>query len=127
MSINKNYKNWPDNKGYFGKFGGRYVAETLMPLILEVEKNYNKLKGNKSFIKEFNYYAENYIGRPSPLYFAERITKDLNGPKIYFKRDELNHTGAHKINNCLGQILLAKKMKKKRIIAETGAGQHGVI
>jgi len=97
-----------------------------MPLILDVEKNYNKLKKNKKFLKEFEYYLSNFVGRPSPLYFAERITNDLNGAKIYFKRDELNHTGAHKINNCLGQILLAKKMRRTRIIAETGAGQHGV-
>ena len=124
---NKNsYKQKPNEKGYFGEFGGRYVSETLMPLILEVEKEYEKIKNDKNFIKEFNYYLETYIGRPSPLFFAERITKDLNGPKIYFKRDELNHTGAHKINNCMGQILLAKKMGKTRIIAETGAGQHGV-
>jgi tryptophan synthase beta chain len=124
--LKNSYKNYPNEKGYFGQFGGRYVSETLMPLILEVEKEYEKIKNDKNFIKEFNYYLETYIGRPSPLFFAERITKDLNGPKIYFKRDELNHTGAHKINNCMGQILLAKKMGKKRIIAETGAGQHGV-
>ena len=124
---NKNsYSQWPDEKGYFGQFGGRYVAETLMPLIMEVEKEYNNLKNDSSFKKEFEYYLEKYVGRPSPLFFAERITKDLKGAKIYFKRDELNHTGAHKINNCMGQILLAKKMGKKRIIAETGAGQHGV-
>ena len=124
---NKNsYKQLPDEKGYFGKFGGRYVSETLMPLILEVEKEYNSIKNDKQFQNDFNYYLETYIGRPSPLFFAERITKDLGGPKIYFKRDELNHTGAHKINNCMGQILLARKMGKKRIIAETGAGQHGV-
>ena len=124
---NKNsYSQWPDEKGYFGKFGGRYVAETLMPLIMEVEKEYNNIKNDSSFKKEFNYYLEKFVGRPSPLFFAERITEDLKGPKIYFKRDELNHTGAHKINNCIGQILLAKKMGKKRIIAETGAGQHGV-
>ena len=124
---NKNsYSQWPDEKGYFGQFGGRYVAETLMPLILDVEKKYNEIKNDKSFISELNYYLEKYVGRPSPLYFAQRITEDLCGPKIYFKRDELKHTGAHKINNCLGQILLAKKMGKKRIIAETGAGQHGV-
>ena len=124
---NKNsYSQWPDEKGYFGKFGGRYVAETLMPLIMEVEKEYNNIKNDSSFKKEFNYYLEKFVGRPSPLFFAERITRDLKGPKIYFKRDELNHTGAHKINNCIGQILLAKKMGKKRIIAETGAGQHGV-
>ena len=124
--LKNSYKNYPNEKGYFGQFGGRYVSETLMPLILEVEKEYEKIKNDKNFIKEFNYYLETYIGRPSPLFFAERITKDLNGPKIYFKRDELNHTGAHKINNCMGQILLAKKMGKTRIIAETGAGQHGV-
>lgn len=125
--INKNsYSQWPDEKGYFGKFGGRYVAETLMPLILEVEKKYNEIKNDNSFRKELDFYLKNYVGRPSPLFFAKRISEDLNGPKIYFKRDELNHTGAHKINNCLGQILLAKKMEKKRIIAETGAGQHGV-
>ena len=125
--LNKNsYSQWPDEKGYFGQFGGRYVAETLMPLIMEVEKEYNNIKNDSSFKKEFNYYLEKFVGRPSPLFFAERITRDLKGPKIYFKRDELNHTGAHKINNCIGQILLAKKMGKKRIIAETGAGQHGV-
>ena len=116
----------PDEKGYFGKFGGKYVSETLMPLIEEVEKEYNKIKKDKKFLKEFNFYLKNYIGRPSPLLFAERITNDLKGAKIYFKRDELNHTGAHKINNCIGQILLARRMGKKRIIAETGAGQHGV-
>ena len=125
--LNKNsYRQWPNEKGYFGRFGGRYVAETLMPLIMEVEKEYNNLKKDSSFKKEFNYYLEKFVGRPSPLFFAERITAGLKGPKIYFKRDELNHTGAHKINNCIGQILLAKKMGKKRIIAETGAGQHGV-
>ena len=125
--LNKNsYSQWPDEKGYFGQFGGRYVAETLMPLIMEVEKEYNNIKNDSSFKKEFNYYLEKFVGRPSPLFFAERITRDLKGPKIYFKRDELNHTGAHKINNCIGQILLAIKMGKKRIIAETGAGQHGV-
>jgi tryptophan synthase beta chain len=127
MTQNKNsYKQWPNEKGYFGIFGGRYVSETLMPLIEEVEKEYNNIKNNKNFLSEFEYYLKNYIGRPSPLFFAERITKNLKGAKIYFKRDELNHTGAHKINNCMGQILLARKMNKKRIIAETGAGQHGV-
>ena len=120
------YKNYPNEKGYFGQFGGRYVSETLMPLILEVEKEYEKVKNNKNFLDEFQYYLKTYVGRPSPLFFAKRITEDLKGPKIYFKRDELNHTGAHKINNCMGQILLAKRMGKKRIIAETGAGQHGV-
>jgi tryptophan synthase beta chain len=127
MKLYKNsFKQMPDEKGYFGKFGGKYVSETLMPLIEEVEKEYNKIKKDKKFLKEFNYYLKNYIGRPSPLLFAERITNDLKGAKIYFKRDELNHTGAHKINNCIGQILLARRMGKKRIIAETGAGQHGV-
>jgi tryptophan synthase beta chain len=127
MNQNKNsYKKWPDEKGYFGQFGGRCVSETLMPLIEEVEAEYNRTKDDKNFLDELDYYLKNYIGRPSPLFLAERITKNLKGPKIYFKRDELNHTGAHKINNCMGQILLAKKMGKKRIIAETGAGQHGV-
>jgi len=126
MTIKNSLKNMPNEKGYFGSFGGRYVSETLMPLILEVEKEYEKIKNESKFKEELSYYMETYIGRPSPLFFAERITKDLGGPKIYFKRDELNHTGAHKINNCMGQILLAKKMGKKRIIAETGAGQHGV-
>ena len=126
MTIKNSYKQLPNEKGYFGVFGGRYVSETLMPLILEVEKEYDKIKNDKNFKKELNNYMETYVGRPSPLFFAQRITEDLGGPKIYFKRDELNHTGAHKINNCMGQILLAKKMGKKRIIAETGAGQHGV-
>ena len=127
MNQNKNsYKKWPDEKGYFGEFGGRYVSETLMPLIEEVEEEYSRIKDDTNFLNELDYYLKNYVGRPSPLFFAERITNNLKGPKIYFKRDELNHTGAHKINNCMGQILLAKKMGKKRIIAETGAGQHGV-
>ena len=126
MTIKNSFKQLPDDKGYFGAFGGRYVSETLMPLILEVEKEYEKIKDESSFKEELNHYMETYIGRPSPLFFAKRISDDLGGPKIYFKRDELNHTGAHKINNCMGQILLAKKMGKKRIIAETGAGQHGV-
>ena len=120
------YKSVPDNSGHYGKYGGRFVAETLVPLILEVEKSYKKIKKKKEFLNEFKKYLKDYVGRPSPLYFAENLSKKLNGPKIYFKRDELNHTGAHKINNTLGQILLAKKMGKKRIIAETGAGQHGV-
>ena len=124
--LKNTFKNYPNEKGYFGKFGGRYVSETLMPLILEVEKEYEKIKNDANFNNEFDYYLKTYVGRPSPLFFAKRITEDLKGPKIYFKRDELNHTGAHKINNCMGQILLAKRMGKKRIIAETGAGQHGV-
>tara|TARA_B100000029_G_scaffold235653_1_gene232800 strand:- start:2335 stop:3546 length:1212 start_codon:yes stop_codon:yes gene_type:complete len=126
MTNKNSLKQLPNEKGYFGQFGGRYVSETLMPLIQEVEKEYLKIKNDSNFKKELDYYLKTYIGRPSPLFFASQITKNLNGPKIYFKRDELNHTGAHKINNCMGQILLAKKMGKKRIIAETGAGQHGV-
>ena len=120
------YNSVPDKSGHFGKYGGRFVAETLVPLILEVEKAYKNIKKKKKFINELKKYLKDYVGRPSPLYFAENLSKKLNGPKIYFKRDELNHTGAHKINNTLGQILLAKSMGKKRIIAETGAGQHGV-
>ena len=120
------YKSAPDISGRFGKYGGRFVAETLVPLILEVEKAYKKIKKEKKFTSEFKKYLKDYVGRPSPLYYAENLSKKLKGPKIYFKRDELNHTGAHKINNTLGQILLAKNMGKKRIIAETGAGQHGV-
>ena len=121
-----NFHKFPDKFGRFGKFGGRFVAETLMPLLLEVEKEYEKAKKSKTFKNQLNYYFKNYIGRPSPLYFAERLSKKLNNSRIYFKRDELNHTGAHKINNCIGQILLAKRMGKKRIVAETGAGQHGL-
>ena len=120
------YKSVPDASGHFGKYGGRFVSETLIPLILEVEKAYKNIKKKKKFTSEFKKYLKDYVGRPSPLYFAENFSKKLKGPKIYFKRDELNHTGAHKINNTLGQILLAKNMGKKRIIAETGAGQHGV-
>jgi len=120
------YKSVPNISGHFGKYGGRFVAETLVPLILEVEKAYKNIRKKKNFINTFKKYLKDYVGRPSPLYFAENLTKKLKGPKIYFKRDELNHTGAHKINNTLGQILLAKNMGKKRIIAETGAGQHGV-
>ncbi|MDD9798044.1 MAG: tryptophan synthase subunit beta [Alphaproteobacteria bacterium] len=116
----------PDAKGRFGIFGGRFVAETLMPLILEVEQAYKQAKQDADFQAELLDLQKHYVGRPSPLYFAERLTAKLGGAKIYFKRDELNHTGAHKINNCLGQILLAKRMGKTRIIAETGAGQHGV-
>ena len=116
----------PDEKGHFGIFGGRYVAETLMPLILAVESAYNQAKEDPTFQSELNDLQCHYAGRPSPLYHAQRLTEHFGGAKIYFKRDELNHTGSHKINNCLGQILLAKKMGKKRIIAETGAGQHGV-
>jgi len=124
-SVNS-YRTGPDERGHFGLYGGRYVAETLMPLILEVERAYNAAKVDPNFQRELNYYLKYYVGRPSPLYFAERLTQQLGGAKIYFKRDELNHTGAHKINNCMGQILLARRMGKTRIIAETGAGQHGV-
>ena len=120
------YRNGPDEFGRFGMFGGRFVAETLMPLILEVEKAYNTAKADPKFADEMEYYRKHYIGRPSPLYFAPRLTEHFGGAKIYLKRDELNHTGSHKINNCMGQILLAKRMGKTRIIAETGAGQHGV-
>ncbi len=115
-----------DENGHFGIFGGRYVAETLMPLILEVEKAYAAAKDDPGFQRELKDFQDHYAGRPSPLYFAERLTERLGGSKIYFKRDELNHTGSHKINNCLGQILLARRMGRSRIIAETGAGQHGV-
>lgn len=125
QSLNS-YKNGPDEQGHFGIFGGRYVAETLMPLILELEEAYRTAKKDKSFRDELDYLNKHYSGRPSPLYFADRLTQHLGGAKIYFKRDELNHTGSHKINNCLGQILLARRMGKTRIIAETGAGQHGV-
>ena len=120
------FRGGPDERGHFGIYGGRYVAETLMPLILEVERNYSEAKTDPDFSAEFAYYLKHYVGRPSPLYLAERLTRRLGGAKIYFKRDELNHTGAHKINNTLGQILLARRMGKTRIIAETGAGQHGV-
>ena len=126
MSQLNTYKAGPDENGHFASFGGRYVAETLMPLILEVEQAYNKTKNDKIFQNELSNYLKNYVGRPTPLYFAERLTKRLGGAKIYFKREDLNHTGAHKVNNCMGQILLARKMGKKRIIAETGAGMHGV-
>ena len=120
------YRAGPDERGFFGIFGGRYVAETLMPLILELEQGYNDAKSDPKFQAELTQLNVHYAGRPSPLYFAERLTDHLGGAKIYFKRDELNHTGSHKINNCLGQILLARRMGKTRIIAETGAGQHGV-
>ncbi|MBE9556187.1 MAG: tryptophan synthase subunit beta [Proteobacteria bacterium] len=120
------YRAGPDEQGHFGIFGGRFVAETLMPLILEVEKAWNTANGDPDFWQELEYYFKHYVGRPSPLYFAKRLTEHFGGAKIYFKRDELNHTGAHKINNCMGQILVAKRMGKTRIIAETGAGQHGV-
>jgi len=120
------FKMGPDEEGQFGIYGGRFVAETLMPNILELDEAYASAKKDKAFRDELEYLNKHYTGRPSPLYFAERLTEHLGGAKVYFKRDELNHTGSHKINNCLGQILLAKKMGKTRIIAETGAGQHGV-
>ncbi len=131
------YRNQPDERGHFGQFGGRYVAETLMPLILDLESEYRAAKADPAFKAQFDDLMEHYVGRPSPLYFAERLTEHFaaiaaaqgrpdNGPEIWFKREELNHTGAHKINNCIGQILLALRMGKTRIIAETGAGQHGV-
>ena len=133
MTLANSLKTQPDERGHFGQFGGRYVAETLMPLILELERAYRAAKEDPAFQAEFDDLLAHYVGRPSPLYFAERLTEALResagpgfGPKIYFKRDELNHTGAHKINNCIGQILLARRMGKTRIIAETGAGQHGV-
>ena len=117
---------YPDKMGRFGKFGGKFVPETLMPALDELEEAYLSAKDDPTFKKEFEYYLREYVGRPSPLYFAERLTKKLKGPKIYLKREDLNHTGAHKINNTIGQALLAIRMSKKRIIAETGAGQHGV-
>jgi tryptophan synthase beta chain len=126
MTISNSLRTQPDEQGHFGQFGGRYVAETLMPLILDLEREYRAAKADPAFEDEFQYLLRQYVGRPNPLYFAQRLTEDLGGAKIYLKREELNHTGAHKINNCIGQILLAKRMGKTRIIAETGAGQHGV-
>jgi tryptophan synthase beta chain len=126
VTARNSFRTGPDEHGRFGLFGGRFVAETLMPLILELEQAYTDAKADPSFQAELDSFLEHYVGRPSPLYFAERLTEHLGGSKIYFKRDELNHTGSHKINNCLGQILLARRMGKTRIIAETGAGQHGV-
>ncbi len=124
--VPNSYRNGPDERGRFGDFGGRFVAETLMPLILQLEAAYNAAKRDPAFKAELNSFLKHYVGRPSPLTFAERLTAHCGGAKIYFKRDELNHTGAHKINNVMGQILLARRMGKTRIIAETGAGQHGV-
>jgi tryptophan synthase beta chain len=120
------FRTGPDERGHFGIFGGRFVAETLMPLILDLEKAYNDAKADPSFQKTMDGYLAHYVGRPSPLYFAERLTAHFGGAKIYLKREDLNHTGAHKVNNVLGQIMLAQRMGKKRIIAETGAGMHGV-
>jgi tryptophan synthase beta chain len=124
--VPNSYRTGPDERGHFGLYGGRFVAETLMPLILDLERAYAEAKADPAFQAELDDLLAHYGGRPSPLYFAERLTERLGGAKIYFKRDELNHTGSHKINNCLGQIQLARRMGKKRIIAETGAGQHGV-
>jgi len=125
-ALQNSYRTGPDERGHFGIFGGRFVAETLMPLILELEEAYKAAKDDPAFHAELDDLARHYAGRPSPLYFAERLTEHFGGAKVYFKRDELNHTGSHKINNCLGQIQLARRMGKTRIIAETGAGQHGV-
>ncbi len=134
MSTQPNsYRTQPDDRGHFGIFGGRFVAETLMPLVLDLEREYRAAQSDPAFAAEFDDLLTHYVGRPSPLYYAERLTEELRkdappgkGAQIWFKRDELNHTGAHKINNCIGQILLARRMGKTRIIAETGAGQHGV-
>jgi tryptophan synthase beta chain len=134
MSVTANsFRNQPDERGHFGQFGGRYVAETLMPLVLDLEREYRAAQQDPAFTAQFDDLLEHYVGRPSPLYYAERLTEEVRkhasagkGAQIWFKRDELNHTGAHKINNCVGQILLAMRMGKTRIIAETGAGQHGV-
>ncbi|GAA4763965.1 tryptophan synthase subunit beta [Stakelama sediminis] len=133
MNAPNSFRAQPDERGHFGQFGGRYVAETLMPLILELGREYERAKADPAFKAQFDDLLEHYVGRPSPLYFAERLTEAVRkdatpgkGAQIWFKRDELNHTGAHKINNCIGQILLAMRMGKTRIIAETGAGQHGV-
>src|SRR5579859_6547743 len=126
FAIPNSYRSGPDERGHFGIFGGRFVAETLMPLILDLEKAYAEAKADPAFQAEMNGHLRDYVGRPSALYFAERLTEHLGGAKIYFKREELNHTGSHKVNNVLGQIMVARRMGKKRIIAETGAGQHGV-
>ena len=125
-NLPNSFRSGPDERGHFGIFGGRFVAETLMPLILDLEKAYAAAKADPAFQAEMNGYLRDYVGRPSPLYFAERLSEHLGGAKIYFKREELNHTGSHKVNNVLGQIMVARRMGKKRIIAETGAGQHGV-
>jgi tryptophan synthase beta chain len=125
-TLPNSYREGPDPNGHFGAYGGRFVAETLMPLVLDLEKAYEAAKNDPAFHAELNGLLKHYVGRPSALYYAERLTQHLGGAKIYLKREDLNHTGAHKINNCLGQILLARRMGKTRIIAETGAGQHGV-
>ena len=125
-ALPNSFRSGPDERGHFGIFGGRFVAETLMPLILDLEQAYAAAKADPAFQAEMNGYLKDYVGRPSPLYFAERLTEHLGGARIYLKREELNHTGSHKVNNVLGQIMMARRMGKKRIIAETGAGQHGV-
>src|SRR5699024_2566673 len=116
----------PDKEGKYGNYGGRFVPELLMPALLELDKAYEDAMQDRAFIEELNYYLKDYIGRETPLYYAENLSKKLDGPKIYLKREDLNHTGAHKINNTIGQSLLAKRMGKKKVVAETGAGQHGV-
>ncbi len=126
METRNTLRSGPDEQGHFGIYGGRFVAETLMPLVLDLEQAYREARADPAFEEELESWFRDYVGRPSPLYFAERMTAHLGGARIFFKRDELNHTGAHKINNCIGQILLARRMGKRRIIAETGAGQHGV-
>ena len=126
MAHPNSYRTGPDEAGHFGIYGGRYVAETLMPLVLDLERAYNEAREDPAFAAEMAHYFRDYVGRPSPLYLASRLSEHLGGARIYFKRDELNHTGAHKINNCIGQALLARRMGKRRLIAETGAGQHGV-
>ena len=125
-TIANSLRTGPNERGRFGDYGGRFVAETLMPLILEVEQAYSAAKSDPAFHADLQYHLTHYVGRPSPLWFARRLTEQLGGAKIYLKRDELNHTGSHKANNCMGQILLARRMGRRRIIAETGAGQHGV-
>src|ERR1700677_1383081 len=126
MAAPNTYRGGPDERGMFGLYGGRFVAENLMPLLLAVERAYDAAKHDPAFAADMRYYLEHYVGRPSPLYLAERLTRHCGGAKIYLKREDLNHTGAHKVNNTIGQILLARRMGKRRIIAETGAGQHGV-
>ena len=126
MAAPNTFRGGPDERGMFGLYGGRFVAETLMPLVLAVERAYDAARRDPAFATDVRYYLEHYVGRPSPLYFAERLTRHCRGAKIYLKREDLNHTGAHKVNNTVGQILLARRMGKRRIIAETGAGMHGV-
>src|SRR5947207_15143227 len=123
-ALPNSFRSGPDERGHFGIFGGRFVAETLMPLILDLEKAYAEAKADPAFQAEMNFYLRDYVGRPSPLYLAERLTEHLGGAKVYFKREELNHTGSHKVNNVLGQILVARRMGQRRIIAETCHGQH---